>query len=147
MLVVRTQMVVTRTPSSRREETFVGTGGPDVMRAGRGADYLTTRGGPDVLYGEQGADALKSGGGVDRVEGGSGPDLMGGGARRDSYFGGRGADRIDSGGQRREIVDCGAGSADQVRGARADRVRADCEAVRKWGGYSITDANAYTSDW
>jgi Tol biopolymer transport system component len=131
------RMVLDGTP---RDETLVGTGSADILRGGRGADFLTARGGADRLLGGWGADALKGGGGIDRLSGGHGGDLLGGGARRDHYVAGPGSDRVDSGGQRREVVACGSG-ADRVRGAKADRVRSDCESVRRWGGYQITDAN------
>ena len=75
----------------------------------------------EVLVGTGGADVLNGNGGADRLTGKGG---------KDGFSGGGGKDRINSEGQRRERVRCGAGK-DRVRGARGDRVKRDCERVRR----------------
>ena len=75
----------------------------------------------EVLVGTGGADVLNGNGGADRLRGKSG---------KDGFSGGGGKDRINSKGQRRERVRCGAGK-DRVSGARGDRVKRDCERVRR----------------
>jgi hypothetical protein len=49
---------------------------------------------------------------------------------KDRFSGGPGKDRINSKGQRRELVRCGPGK-DKVIRARRDRVKRDCEKVRR----------------
>lgn len=75
----------------------------------------------ETLVGSGGADVLNGGGGADRLTGRAGED---------GFAGGRGKDRINSKGQRGERVGCGPGR-DRVRGARGDRVKRDCEKVRR----------------
>ena len=75
----------------------------------------------EVLVGTGGADVLNGNGGADRLTGKGG---------KDGFSGGGGKDRINSKGQRRERVRCGAGK-DRVSGARGDRVKRDCERVRR----------------
>ncbi len=82
--------------------------------------FRGTRAG-EVLVGTGGADVLNGNGGADRLTGKGG---------KDGFSGGGGKDRINSKGQRRERVRCGAGK-DRVSGARGDRVRRDCEKVRR----------------
>lgn len=65
----------------------------------------------DVLRGARGSDVLVGRAGPDRLFGGAGRDLLRPGAGRD-------------------VVDCGT-ARDRVLGARGDRVRRDCEVVRR----------------
>jgi RTX calcium-binding nonapeptide repeat (4 copies) len=100
---------------------FVGTRAPEVLRGTSGADVMVAGGGADRLWGD---------GGVDRLNGGSGGDRLTGAGGKDDFTGGNGRDRINSKGERRERVRCGTGR-DRVRGARGDRVKRDCERVRR----------------
>ncbi len=88
---------------------------------GRGRLVFAGTGADEVLVGSAGADVLNGGGGKDRLVGAKG---------KDSFSGGAGGDRINSKGQRRESVRCGGGN-DRVRGAKADRLKRDCERVRR----------------
>lgn len=72
------------------------------------------------LFGTGRADVLRGARGSDVVVGLDGPDRLFGGAGRDLLRPGAG----------RDLVDCGT-ARDRVRGARGDKVRRDCEQVRR----------------
>lgn len=72
------------------------------------------------LVGTRRADVPRGGGGSDVVVGGAGPDRLFGGSGRDLLRPGAG----------RDVVDCGT-ARDRVRGARGDKVRRNCEQVRR----------------
>ena len=46
-------------------DTFIGNGGPNILRGGRGADHIEGRAGDDILNGGDGVDFLDGGGGSD----------------------------------------------------------------------------------
>ncbi len=72
------------------------------------------------LFGTRGADVLRGARGSDVVTAFAGPDRLYGGAGRDLLRPGAGKD----------VVDCGS-ARDRVLGARGDKVRRDCERVRR----------------
>jgi len=72
------------------------------------------------LFGTRSADVLRGARGSDVVTGFAGPDRLYGGAGRDLLRPGSG----------RDVVDCGS-ARDRVLDARGDKVRRDCEQVRR----------------
>ena len=100
------------------------------IRGGKGRDRLigTPRGdrisalaGNDSLRGRQGDDCLRGQRGGDRLEGGPGHDALVGGTADDRL------NALDGG---RDTIRCGAGD-DIAKVDRVDRVRGDCETVRR----------------
>jgi subtilisin family serine protease len=86
--------------------TITGTGGRDVIAAGKRTRKISTGGGNDVvcggpkpesISGGSGRDVLAGGGGGDRVNGGSGGDRLLGGSGKDVLVGGGGNDRCNGG--------------------------------------------------
>jgi Tol biopolymer transport system component len=131
---------------TNRADRGLGAPSTDIFLGLRGNDVLYGFAGNDCLYGQQGNDRLSGGSGTDRLFGGPGADRLRGGpgadrlsdARgRDRFFGGAGNDRIDARDRtradrrRRDIVSCGAGRRDRAFVDRGDRVRRDCEKVRR----------------
>ena len=88
---------------------------------GRGRLVFAGTDADEVLVGSSDADVMNGGAGNDKLMGANGSD---------SFSAGAGSDRINAKGQRRERVRCG-GRKDRVRGARGDRVKGDCERVRR----------------
>jgi RTX calcium-binding nonapeptide repeat (4 copies) len=116
-----TSPTVTCSMNDKGRLLFAGTRAAEAMRGTAGADIMVGGGGADRLFGRGGGDTLMGQAGKDRLTGGAG---------RDRFDAGSGKDRVDSKGQRRERVRCGGGK-DRVRGARGDRVKPDCERVRR----------------
>jgi hypothetical protein len=92
-----------------RNETLIGTPGPDVICGRGGDDKLEGRGGDDVLIGGRGDDKLEGGPGDDILMGEAGDDRLIGDKGRDSLFGGSGDDTL-RGGVGRDRADGGPGS-------------------------------------
>jgi Ca2+-binding RTX toxin-like protein len=88
---VRLACTITGTP---HYEKLVGTSGPDVICAGRGADEIRGRGGDDVIYAGPGKDIAMGGRGDDTVYGGKGPDVLYGSPGDDDVVGGPGGDDV-----------------------------------------------------
>jgi hypothetical protein len=99
-------------PRGHCHHRIVGTAAADVLRGTPKSDRIRGGDGDDVLKGLAGDDCLSGGPGRDRLSGGMGDDVLR--AR------GKGHDRLA----------CGPGH-DVARVGNADRVRADCETVRR----------------
>jgi hypothetical protein len=118
-------------------DTRSGTPGTNIMFGLDGADVLRGLAGDDCLYGDAGSDRLLGGRGRDRLFGGAGADVLSDARGRDTFSGGTGNDRIDardetrSGRRIADAVSCGRGLRDVALVDRADRVRRDCERVRR----------------
>lgn len=111
-------------PTTTRPSEFLGEDGNDRGIGGRSGDYLSGGGGNDSLFGGEGGDRLRGGPGNDRMYGGNGRDRIDGQDGDDSI-------RVrDSESNVSDIVSCGGGSDLVVADAR-DRVRDDCERVRR----------------
>ena len=132
--------------SSNSPAVLKGGAGTDIIVGTGGADTLSGRAGKDCLYGYGGKDRLFGGKGADRLFGGTGRDLLTGGqgtdrliddSGRDRFSGGPGDDRISSRDllpadrRRPDQVACGRGRHDVATVDRRDRVRRDCERVRR----------------
>jgi glucose/arabinose dehydrogenase/PKD repeat protein len=105
--------------------------GSDLVHGGEDDDLLLGERGNDLLVGEAGNDLLYGGSGRDELVGRRGADLLGGGRGRDRLVGGRGDDFLSSRDGRRDFVDCGRGQHDRVRADLFDRIRGNCEVVRR----------------
>jgi Tol biopolymer transport system component len=103
-------------------DRLYGLGGRDIMRGDTGADRLYGGPGADVLLGGQGSNTVFGGDGNDRIQ----SDPRG----QDTIFGGRGNDVIEGASGSRDVVSCGPGR-DTVVADKMDRVRRDCEHVRR----------------
>ena len=67
------------------DDSIVGGGQIDIVKAGLGNDILIGRGGDDILEGEEDNDILIGGSGADVLRGGSGTDVITGGAGDDKF--------------------------------------------------------------
>ena len=85
----------------------------------------------DQIDGLGGKDRLKGRGGDDCLDGGNGNDRLGGGAGKDELAGGSGRDRISARDGARDRVDCGKGKGDRAKVDRKDKVRKNCERVKR----------------
>lgn len=101
--------VISGTPKNDR---LKGTANGDTIRGRAGADRVKGLAGDDCLFGDGGADRIVGGAGSDRISGGAGNDVI----------------RAKDG--TRDVVRCGAGR-DTVVADRSDKVRKDCERVRR----------------
>jgi Ca2+-binding RTX toxin-like protein len=103
-------------------------GGPDkdTIDGGDGADVLDGRGGKDTLIGGNGDDELSGGGDADTLDGGAGADKINGGSGKNKVQGGAGNDNIATQNGKKDTVDCGPGTKDQVRADPTDTVK-NCE--------------------
>lgn len=117
----------------------LGTRRADRLRGGRGGDRIVGRagndrisagGGHDCVLGQSGRDRVTGGTGGDVLAGGPGDDRLTGGRGRDRLSGGRGTDVLLTADRRRDTIRCGRGR-DRVVADRSDRVRGDCERVRR----------------
>jgi subtilisin family serine protease len=95
-------------------ETFVGTGGRDVILAQSGNDTVVGTNGSDVLCGGNGNDTLNGGNGNDTMLGGIGADTLSGGSGNDDIFGQTGADEVN-GGIGADLIEGGLGG-DELNG-------------------------------
>jgi hypothetical protein len=84
----------------------------------------------DVLRGTPLSDRIRGGAGDDRISGRRGDDCLSGGLGRDRLFGGPGDDILRARGKGHDKLDCGPGD-DLARAGQADRVKANCETVRR----------------
>jgi N-acetylglucosamine-6-sulfatase len=100
---------------------LVGTNGADTICGGRGAE---------LVYSRAGADTVRAGAGADTVYGERGADYLVGAAGADVLNGGPGNDVVLARDTRIDVVRC-EGGRDTVSADRRDRVRADCEIVRR----------------
>jgi len=144
--IASTEYVGTRT----RDE-LLGSPTTDLLSAGAGDDLLSGGTQADTLEGGSGTDLLLGGSGPDKLTGGSGADSLVGGDGNDRIFesavqqarssatqaaggnkvaAGAGADRINVRNGKIDRVDCGPGK-DRVRADRKDRVRRNCERVKR----------------
>jgi hypothetical protein len=120
-------------------DQIIGAAGNDTIHGGTGrddlfADYDVKGPAPasrDRLYGDSGNDSLTGSRGAERLDGGSGNDDLNGNGATDRYFGGSGNDTIVSADGRKEKVDCGSGSRDEVIADKSDRVAKNCEKVAR----------------
>jgi Ca2+-binding RTX toxin-like protein len=101
--------VIAGTPKNDR---LKGTANGDTIRGRAGADRVKGLAGDDCLFGDGGADRIVGGAGSDRISGGAGNDVI----------------RAKDG--TRDVIRCGAGR-DTVVADRSDKVRKDCERVRR----------------
>jgi Ca2+-binding RTX toxin-like protein len=120
------------------KDTMNGGAGRDQLNGGTGNDKGSGGSGNDSLLGGAGTDNLAGGAGNDSLDGGTGDDVLSGGAGNDKIVGGKGKNKVSGGAGndtintrngKRDTVDCGRGSKDQLRADRADRVK-NCEAVK-----------------
>ena len=121
-------------------DTLDGRGEADVLRGQEGGDTLFDRAGNDVLYGGRGDDTFGGNPGDDAIIGGPGDDLLLDDAGVDRFFGGPGNDRISVPAfgpgppglpLEPDRISCGPGN-DEVLAHPADRVRPNCERVRRF---------------
>ncbi|HEX6714077.1 MAG TPA: calcium-binding protein [Thermoleophilaceae bacterium] len=124
------------------DDTIEGVDGNDRIYAGAGDDDVDGGARADLLRGDEGNDDLRGGSGNDTLlgsagkddlRGGNGNDELIGGTDADSISGGAGIDIIDARDRSIDTIACGPGT-DLVRADRHDRVRRDCEHVRRTGG-------------
>jgi hypothetical protein len=101
--------VISGTPKNDR---LKGTPNGDTIRGRAAADRVKGLAGNDCLFGDGGADRIVGGAGSDRISGGAGNDVI----------------RAKDG--TRDVIRCGAGR-DTVVADRSDKVRKDCERVRR----------------
>lgn len=104
----------------RGDDEVDGGGGKDELIGDAGDDKLVGGGGRDELLGDEGKDKLLGGGGKDKLVAGEDNDKLKGGGGRDKLIGGPG----------RNVLRCGGGK-DVARADKNDRVKKDCERVRK----------------
>jgi hypothetical protein len=107
-----------------------GTRKRDRLRGSDRGDKIKGRKGDDRIKGLDGDDCLKGNRGRDRVKGNGDEDEVSGGKGRDNLIGGGGKDKIKARGGGRDRVRCGKGK-DKAVVDRRDRVRKDCERVRR----------------
>jgi hemolysin type calcium-binding protein len=121
-------------------DPLAGGEGNDTMNGGDGNDPLSGDGGNDILGGDAGNDPLDGGAGNDVMTGGAGSDgltgaagndVMTGGTGRDSFSAGAGNDKINSRDGIRERINCGSGKKDKVKADRKDKVKRNCEKVKR----------------
>ena len=113
-------LVITGT---RGNDTIIGSGKADVIRAGAGNDRIVARGGNDLVHAGDGNDVIIAGSGNDRVYGQAGNDRIVGGTGRDLLIGGGGNDHLVSvDGGTRDMLNGGYGDDVAVHDA-ADRLR------------------------
>ena len=108
-------------------ETFVGTGGRDVILAQSGADTVVGTNGNDVVCGGNGNDTLNTGTGNDDVFGGGGADVVNAGTGADLIEGGVGADELNGQNGADDIF--GNAGADDLNGGRRERL---LQRGRRW---------------
>jgi hypothetical protein len=116
-------------PNPPEPPTGAGEGCSQTIRLTRGDDAFAGTEGSDRVRGRGGDDRLRGAGANDCLGGGRGDDRVRGDAGRDRLRGGSGDDRIRAVDGARDLVRCGAGTADRVRADTADRLRG-CEIVR-----------------
>lgn len=109
-------------PTGACANRIAGGNGNDKLRGTAAGDRIAGRGGNDELNGKAGDDCVSGGKGKDRISGGSG---------RDKLKGGSGDDRLSSRDGKRDRLSCGKGKHDRAKVDRKDKVRKDCERVRK----------------
>jgi hypothetical protein len=107
-----------------------GGSGNDRGNGGAGNDEASLGSGNDRYSGGAGRDRLRGAGGRDNLSGNGGNDRLDGGGGRDTLSGGGGRDTVLAVGGGRDRIRCG-GGRDTVRADRNDRVRRDCENVRR----------------
>jgi len=131
-------------------DAMYGVGGQDTMHGYGGSDHMQGGKGSDHLYGDSGSDYTLWGGALDAatntypdnsddyVHGGSGDDTITGGQAQggvDRLYGEGGTDFIDASQRHesfspvtKEIIDCGAGTQDEVYFDKGvDVVATNCE--------------------
>jgi Ca2+-binding RTX toxin-like protein len=111
-------------------DVVLGKAGDDSVHGESGNDHLRGGAGDDFVRGDGGNDRVDGGARRDVVDGGPGDDVLTGGSLVDKLQAGPGADRIRSRDSGEDFVTCGHGK-DLVRADSADRVRSDCEIVRR----------------
>ena len=108
---------------------LTGTSLADLMFGYEGNDMLDGRAHGDCLVGGTGTDKLSGGTGDDEVLGDDGDDRIALDGGSDSAAGGAGNDRVYARDDTRDVVDCGAGTADRAWADPIDEV-VNCETVR-----------------
>jgi hypothetical protein len=102
--------------------TILGTAGPETLSGTALKDWICGRGDRDLLNGLAGNDILVGAGGADTLVGGGG---------RDGLSGGNGNDTLKARDGLADKVNCGLGGNDLAIVDSHDRVRANCERVRR----------------
>ncbi len=105
-------------------DRIVGSDGQDTVHAGSGNDVVIGRGDDDRLFGGKGRDEVRGQRGNDTVKGSTGADTVSGGPGDDLVRGGT-HEQADDGA--RDILDCGAGTADTVHYTPGTDVTSNCE--------------------
>lgn len=120
-----------RISGTNRKNRLKGTEFGDQIDGLGGKDRLKGAGGDDCLDGGKGNDRLGGGRDADKLVGGAGNDRLRGGRGTDKLVGGGGNDRLSARDGVRDRVVCGRGKRDRAKVDRKDKVRKNCERVKR----------------